>query len=545
MKVGTMLIAGIALVVILCLIPIIWLFSGSANNDKKLLNNLGLVRSWSKDKSTAFYNWGWRKQSGERVWGERVVKEAFRKANIWLSPEDLIYFEDLCNSRQQGQTINHDKVVKKVESIIRREESLENKLTKMVNSILSRVTTVTEQEATKVLAESGVNLSGKERVIQRFGSNELRKVVSDAGYQILSGDAKGFEFSGGSGGRVYTMSGMEGWERWFKLYKEICIKLMSSKKYKPHSSTMRALIASIRGGLFKDFENDIGNHRHFISSIAREIENKKIAFTLESIYKIEEILYTWHFSPGVTFGGVDHIQLRDLLIRKDLLPMFREFILKNINSTLQSFCRIINYLPLNVIFYGENGYASAYAAEQYSLHLDKFIPVISKLGGKATSAPILIAVSIKDIENSKAGEEVVKPWERDHNRKSEGDDELPDSSNLPINRAIDNIMNTACRKAQVERDSADERGWIIILPIDESARGEFSALDAGPFQLFKRISCETSEPIDFMNNAPGPKQMRLHFFNKIMEGIIRQASSVASVAAADNPLFVSPAPVSS
>ncbi len=196
-----MLIAGIAQLAFCLLIPIVIWASSGQGGEKRLLHNLGLARTWSKDKSTAFYNWGWRKQSGERVWGERIVKESFRKANVWLSPEDLDYFQEICEARAQGQQVNHDKIVSRVETIIKREESLENSITKIINKILSQVSTITELEASKILQESGIKLSGKDRIIQRYGSNELRRIIADAAYQILSSESKGFEFSSMGGGR--------------------------------------------------------------------------------------------------------------------------------------------------------------------------------------------------------------------------------------------------------------------------------------------------------------------------------------------------------
>ena len=234
-----MLIAGIALLAFFLLLPIVLMASSGRKGNKELLHSLGLSRSWSKDKSTAFYNWGWRKQSGERVWGERVVKEAFRKANVWLSPEDLDYFQGICEEREKGQEVNRDKVIRRIESIVKREESLEDSIKTIINKILSQVSTITEQEANKILQESGINLSGKDRIIQRYGSNEFRKVITDAAFHILSSESKGFQFTSSGGSRVYSLVGMEAWERWHNLFKDICMKQNSSKKIKQHQKAFK------------------------------------------------------------------------------------------------------------------------------------------------------------------------------------------------------------------------------------------------------------------------------------------------------------------
>ncbi|HQH73609.1 MAG TPA: hypothetical protein PK360_16155, partial [bacterium] len=72
------------LLTFLAIVSLIVLFCGvfAPNKVGMLVTDLGLHSPWWGNKTTAFYRWTWRKTNRERIWAERIVKEAFHRAKV-------------------------------------------------------------------------------------------------------------------------------------------------------------------------------------------------------------------------------------------------------------------------------------------------------------------------------------------------------------------------------------------------------------------------------------------------------------------------------
>src|SRR3972149_4850806 len=109
---------------------------GAHKKQSQILIDLGLERNFSGEEKAVFYKWGWRKIPAERIWGERIVTEAFRKANVWISLDDLKYFEKICHLHEKGKWIDVENVKSRVKSIVSRMDALRLTVASRVRDLL-------------------------------------------------------------------------------------------------------------------------------------------------------------------------------------------------------------------------------------------------------------------------------------------------------------------------------------------------------------------------------------------------------------------------
>ncbi len=501
---------------------IMLLFSGasSQNKQKSILTDLGLANKQWGGKTTAFYKWSWRKTSKERVWGERNVKEAFKKAKIWLNNDDLSYFEQKCLEFQKNHKVNDEPIIDRISQIIKRTEELENKIESQVKDILNRIISISESEAKKHLQDSGINLEGKDRILQRYASHEIRRQADLIGFAMLGRNTNAEALKA-----VNNIKGMEGWERWLTIYKHTLQTEIARNANSSNHVLLDAVSATIRSGLLKDYEQDIQAYRSFIESMDKQIDSKNTNIKMESLEELESFLYTWQFSSEHRFNNTDHSRVRQFISRNDLSIKFRFYVLSHIKSSFDSLASLMNSLPRNVVFYGKNGFARAYAADQYHLHLERFYEIFSRFAQQEPGAPGLITLTETEIDNKR--KEIASSSKGDI-LKGKGMDVIAIARNS-IQAIVDKKKDRSIEKRKIDEDIADQKGWLIDFPWEEQNVEVFGVFRNGPFNSYIPINCDSYGDVDFLGNSSNSKRQRSQYFTIILDSLL-SASPFAALA---------------
>ncbi|RJP23193.1 MAG: hypothetical protein C4527_20745 [Candidatus Omnitrophota bacterium] len=511
-----MIVVALASMAVLILGGIL-LCSWAMNTYKKrnqLLVDLGLVQNWMGEESNPFYKWGWRKATGERVWAERIVREAFAKAKIWMIPADLLFFEDQCKQFETRQKIDLEKLQNYVETMIHRTEAMNNTIQKLVSKIIHQTLSISVTEAENILREQGI-LVEKEKVRHRFGTWEMRRMAADIGKQILSAESAGFRMEDTTGHFLFTIKGYEGWQQFVKSYKEALDAQLSRGSLPNYQSTLRSLRASVREGLLKDFEDDIRESRNFRSAIEEEIHRKEIALTREQVDDIETVFYTWQFSNEVRFNLIDHRKARELLGGKKVCTHFREMIFTNLSPDFQSLKTFLDLFPRRVIFYGGDSYSRAFASDQYLRHVEELLLVFSTPVGEDPIPPALLSITREEIEHAREAGSInpALPLVLQKKRRQEFG-----AGERYISTSIEKKKQESLRDRYLNAVDGEEKGWIINLALDENSYpDEYAELEVKPYRSYVRFPCDEYGSIDYMSQSFHAKQQRTLFVNQILD----------------------------
>lgn len=477
-------------------IIVLWfIYKSHFKNRRQILKDLGLLKSKSGNAAAPFYKWGWRKQEEERVWAERIVKNAFENAGIWLSLEDLKFFENVCTQHQDGTPIKDEIILKRIDTIIDRSEMLAKWLSGYIKKTIQAILNTSIDKATEKLRESGIK-TDPEKVLLRYGNMQLRKQLGQAGADILGLNAKGFRIEDEKKEHTFLLRGFEGWKHWVTLYTQELKKQLTSGFT---SSSNQALINSMRGsviqGLFNDYEEDINESISFRETLMQEVASKNLHIPPEKIRDIEMIFYTWQFDINTPFNLIDHKQARQLLVRRDLTPRFRERIINSIESDILSLQNLIQSFPRRVIFFGKNANARHFASQQYLLHLEMLLRFMGSPANDDTNPPGLIRIIEKDILNA-----------------------LEQHTSLA--EAINKQKKFNIFERGIDEREADFRGWIIDMPVEDATLHQFEDLNTGEYKHYTRFQCDSAENIDFESNTFNANKQRIIFLDMVIDTLL-------------------------
>ena len=485
--------------------------ASSQNKQNAILTALGLSNKQWGGRTAAFYKWSWRKTSKERVWGERNVKDAFKKAKIWLNADDLAYFEQKCVEFQKHHKMNDEPIIERVSQIIKRTEELEKRIESQVKETLNRITSISEGEAKKHLQDSGVNLEGKDKILQRYASHEIRRVADFIGFTMLGRNPNTEALKA-----VNNIKGMEGWERWLCIYKATLLTEISRSMNSSNTGLLETVSATIRSGLLKDYEQDIQGYRSFIDSMDKQIDPKKMNIRIEKFEELETNLYTWQFSSEHRFNNTDHSRVRQFISRKDLSLKFRLYVMANIKSSFESLTSLLNSLSRNVVFFGKNGFARAYAADQYHLHLERFLEVFSRFAHQEPGAPGLITLTETEIDKKR--KEIASKSKGDI-LKGKGMDVIEIARNS-IQETVDKKKARSIDKRKIDEDVAEQKGWLVDFPWEEQNVEVFGIFRSGPFNLYTPVNCDSFGEVDFLSNSANAKRQRNQYFAIVLDALL-------------------------
>ncbi len=457
----------------------------------QLLVDLGLLQTAVSKNNAPFYKWGWRKNSEERVWAERIVRSAFKKAGIWLSVDDLNYFEGLCNQSQAGKKINRENAIKRVEDIRKRTEIFTDWVSRYVKNILDDILKTTEAGALQHLKESGIQCEPN-RALLRYSNMILRKKLAQAGNFILGRSGDGMKLEDKENQQVYVLSGFEGWEHWVNLYTQEIRKQLNSRA--ANNKLASVLKNSLIQGLFQDYEEDIKDYRKFLDKMVNKDANHGFAYPREKVEELENILYHWQFSDGISFNIVDHKNIRALLTRADLIPQFRERIARGITPQVHSLKPLIQSYPRHILFYGKHEKPRRFTSLQYLLHMELLTRNLGSPAGEETKPPILLTLIDAEVKEA-----------YDHE--------------TPVTDLIEKQKKFSIFERDIDPGSAEKQGWIINLSAGDAMVHDFSELNDPPYNQYSRFCTDTGMGIDYESLSHNAVQQRNAFLAMMFDSL--------------------------
>ncbi len=506
------------LLTFLAIVSLIVLFCGvfAPNKVGMLVTDLGLHSPWWGNKTTAFYRWTWRKTNRERIWAERIVKEAFHRAKVWISSEDCEFFAQQCYEFSQTQKVDYLQIVRKVEQIVKRSDLYNQSVQKLIKEILRRVRSTSESEAARLLGSTTGDHAGPRPALPHYGIQEVRQTVERLASLVLV--RKEPDPGGGSleERMLSEIQGPEGWQHWLHLFRtHLLLELeQDSKKNEPVN---KALAASVRGGLLQDFEEDILDHTGFVETLESLITQNRLPMDKSRIKEVEDILYTWQFDKDIPFTSADHRRIRFFLTRKELSLHFQEIILKQLPRDFASLSALLNRFPRHVVFYGENTSARDFAAEQYGAHIQEMLSVFAHLARQDDNPPaalVIPAADIKTLINEKIAELKLKGIGSHQNA------EAIELTRLALGDMIDQKKKRSIRRRKLDPETADGKGWLINLAWDEKSIREYEIFQFPPLDTYTRFGTDGFLELDFSSDRKEAKWQRGLFFKAVLDMLI-------------------------
>ncbi len=505
--------------------------ANSKNKESILMQDLGLIHSWTGQSVSPFYKWGWKKVRGDRVWAERIVREAFSNAEYWLAPEDLQYLKLVCDLNEKGEPVNHEEVIERVRAIVYRNELMGNILASFVRDLLQNITNTPEEDAKKILEEAGINLLGVERILHRYGQRELRLAVSEAGREILCLGGEGFTVKDPEKEMEFPLRGIEAWSRWMLLFKEALLFELSTAKNPSDAYLYRLISASVKKGLLNDFEEDIKEEQEFNAAMRAEITKGALTASLEDLDTLQGILYMWQFNDEIPFSHLDHKRFRTFFSHKELAPVLREVVIRSIEPDFASLKKIVSLLPRNLILYGNDGYARAYIGEQYTNNLNKLMMTIGIHTDQKPHGPAFLNISNAEIKKMRSA--LYLQLKKEEKEQEFSKNKTKAAAQKIITPLIEDSQTRSRRKRNIEKKMANELGWIVGLPLDDSNWIEMKEMDLKPFCYYKRLLCDDFGECDFMSNHPNAREQRVQYFNKVLISIMGKKLEALTKSAAE------------
>ncbi|MDP8244350.1 MAG: hypothetical protein P9L94_09740 [Candidatus Hinthialibacter antarcticus] len=500
---------------------------GKKNFSQAILVDLGLAKSWSKEQESPFYKWGWRKSANDRVWGERIVKQAFERQGVWLNSDDLRFFEDLCNRHATGEKVDENGIRKQIQNIIDRRGRMANCATIIIKKMLSEIANTSESQARKVMSDFGVRINPG-NTLGQYGTFRFRQLMTNVGKTILASGSGGFPVKNEQNETLYTLQGLEGWRHWVFACRD------EFKKYSPSGSgevkkSLQALKSRALNTILQEAMEDLQGASEFIAKLENEVYKNGLQYDAQKIEILVSYFYGWQFADGIAFNRTDHRKIREFLLRNEISPVFRSRVLAKINSGYESLRIVLNQFPKRVIFYGTHAQARHYVCQNYLAHLVELFSAVSSIMGRGYMPPSHLLVKGDDVKAAR------QYWEQ---MKGRSELERQSDRNTDIHYRRDYIPEMIEKQKEFslfERDIDDENGetygYLIDMGVDELTVAESAHLDKGVFRRYLRILCNPNDSVDFEGDSDKAKNSRKDFFSTILLSIednplLRTGSSV-------------------
>lgn len=505
-----------AVVVLLTSIFLIVVISKNGGDQHSLLSELGLVQKWTGESTSPFYKWGWKKASGDRVWGERIVKKAFRDAGIWLSPDDIAFFKRRCEENASGKNVDDKAVIERINIIVHREETISNQIANQVKQIVGGLSSLNENDAAAQLKELGVDNDGAS-ALAKLTQTQFKRFVRHAGLQMFSTLSKGLKIEGKSDADSFLLRGFDSWCYWLgQLKAEIKLQLEKNRALRgtPVGKTLELWVLR---KMISGKEDDIKNSLSYRSNIEQQIQDVELKLKPEDVEECENNLYTLQFSDQSPFSEGDHRRFRQFMTTKDLASSFRESLLLKLKSPNTSIRAILKMYPRNVIFYGDNYEARTFASRMYQAHLKALMNVFDLGPGEAVDGPEIVAITLDDIYKArKAVQEKIAELQTLPITKRKDFD----IDREYMQRIIDKHCQYIAFERQTDKAMLDAQGWIIDIPLGkEMLPDEYRELKSGSLAGFVMYECGPEIDVDLQSGSTMAKKQRAEFIASVMEGV--------------------------
>lgn len=509
----------VAAVVALFIVGCVCLFILRAGGQKKIIQailiDLGFAKSWSKEQESPFYKWGWRKSANDRVWGERIVKQAFEKQGVWLGADDLMFFEDVCNRHAAGEKVDEKAILVQINNILDRRGRMSNCATVVIKKLIAEIANTSDNEAKRILMKFGVSVSS-ENALAQYGAFRARQLNTNVGKSILIQNTGGFSVKNEQGETLYTLQGLEGWRHWIFACRD------EFKKYSPSGSgDIKKALQSVKSRalntIIKEAIEDLQGVTDFADRLENEIYKGGVQFDAAKIGKLISYFYGWQFSDGVAFNRADSKKIREFLLRKEVSSVFRSRVLAKIGPSHDSLRIAMDQFPKRVIFYGKNGPARQYICQNYLAHLVELFSAVSSITGRGYLPPSHLLVKAEDLNAARqywARMKEMSDFERKADRNTEVHfrrDYLPE--------LIEKQKEFSLFERDIDEEFAEIYGYLVNLGAEELTVAESAHLDKSVFRRYLQICCDPKTKIDFEGDTDKAKNERKNFFTQILQSI--------------------------
>ncbi len=472
------------------------LLSPNTANTRSILSDLGLHAETNSIESTPFYKWGWYEESENRVSAEHIVKKAFDKAGMWLTNEDLAYFETICKKHQKGETINEEEIKQRIKTIVSHNEAVRSWVHEQIRKTIALVQNISTNEAIQLLLHAGVDTQ-PERAKSKLIGVEFRRALDRVGFDIMGYDQQGIQIVDPKTEETIGLLGLDAWKKTVHIFEEEITKEMTQNHLLPPVLT-KSLKAMVENGYLNELTSDIQEAEKFRKQMNRASSHNLTQCDPEAF---ERILYTWKWTDGISFNQNDHHRVRELFLRDDLSPRMRDLIYEKINEDFESIQKLIRLFPRYVIFYGDNSRARSFACDQYYLHFSALLDTFSSPANTDSMPPTILTISNEQFE------EIRKSPNKGQNK-------------FTLKETIERKQDLISVDLSISREVIHNRGWIINLGTDSFSSEELEMLNKPPFKKYFRFCCDPQEDVDFVNNTYNAKQSRVQFFTLILDSLV-------------------------
>jgi len=484
-----------------------------------LLANLGLVAGLQGGVKSPYYKWAWRKGSGDRVWGERIVREAFDQANVGLSQEDMEFFKKTCDAYAQGKAVDKAEIVKRVYKIYDRSASVSNIAIDYIRPNLDEALSLSPNKAKATL--DGLRIHATiDTALGRLATHKFGQILQKIGAAIIQPNGTGFEVKNKEGNPIMTLKGFEGWQQWLKAVRAAAQDYIDTSPLVKKTGTTRYLKTQIINNIMVRYSDDIKKSQNFVKSLSKTASQEGLHITEAEILKLERIFYFWHLSDGNNFSLNSLNEVRNFLNKPEFNPYFREIIIRSITPFFDSLTGLISKFPVHVIFYGDIKEAREFASQQYALHLFHLNKLITDLLGSRPRPPLFVRLLTSDVEAARRGEFPMEYDAEEFSDRKNEDEEDPIKQMGHMPKLLEIHKKRTLFEKNMDEAAAEKLGWIIDLPVDEFTVQENAQLDMGNYLFYKRINCDKVGNPNFDNESNAARLQRSKYLGEIFNKII-------------------------
>ncbi len=519
------------MIVTIFLISIALLFSigiylltkAKTDRQTQLLVDLGLVRGVTSPLKSPFYKWGWRKSTDDRVWGERIVREAFEKQNIGLNHQDLEFFSQVCSRFASGGSVDKSEIIDYVKKIFSRGSTISNMAYGFIAPIFEHVLSASPQQAKQLLEREKIRSStsnAPDRLVIRL----ISKLLKNHGMNILCSDS-GMDIKNESGDTLASLKGYDGWNFWLKSCRESVEKCLGNRTWVKTHSQAKFFRSQIKDQLIQSYINHIQKSRTFIRNIEQILKEESIPKSKSDLENLERIFYRWHFSDGIHFSLQNMEEFHHLLILQGFPSRFRQALLDSITDKYESLLSLLIRFPRHIIFMGINPEARTFAAHQYLLHFSKVIQTISTITRRTPQIPLFLRIFEDDVNKARNPEvDEYRPMatltreEIEQTAKEEDNTVSGNTGHIPL--LIDSHKRLILFEKNLDAYTAEKMGWILEIQVEDFTPKEYAQLDLGQYLHYQRIHCDKIG--DFPSEAENKSfpQKRITYFNTILDKLL-------------------------
>lgn len=483
-----MVIGGVVLAFVLVAGGLVYSMMLYKKTDAKhaILEELGLIQVWAKEKPTPFYKWNWKSANDDRIWAERIVRNAFDNAGVWLSEGDYQFFHGCCDAHASGETIPNEHIEKRVDQILHRITYIHDHILKQLTDKIDFCLKVSDSEMKSVVQKRGLKVSPKQAPLQ-FGRLQIREWMNEIAYSMTGPGGDGVKIKDLRNRVDIQMTGMDSLRFWAQSCFDLLPKVHTKKQHKDHPNLNRDLKSVVVAAVFQDFVNDGKHIRSMRSKLDSEIDQGKLEIDPSRLDALEGIFCQWLYTPEISFSRKDFSNVREFITRGDVSPAFRSIIINTISSNFGSLHASVNRFPDKVIFYGANVEARTMISKRYTRHLYEMRKALGALTETTRKPPALLFVTDADVQYHRelfeGVEQEVLVIEDEEGKRIE----------IP-RQYMPHLIDIQKKFSRFERSiddlSAEMCGWVVDLGVDDFSAAEAAHLDKGKYKKYIRVLCQ-------------------------------------------------------